>query len=71
MKKYLVSASLALAALSLSVAVSAAPGGKQEQVMFAAGKSAKTVKGSVQGKGYCGRCGRRRPDRRTGSATAL
>ena len=52
MKKYLVSASLALAALSLSVAVSAAPGGKQEQVMFAAGKSAKTVKGSVQGKAY-------------------
>ena len=52
MKKYLVSASLALATLSLSVGVSAAPGGKQEQVMFAAGKSAKTVKGSVQGKAY-------------------
>ena len=47
MKKYLIVAGLALATLSLSA--TAAPGGKPEQVLFAAGKSSKTVTGSVQG----------------------
>ncbi|MFN8608136.1 MAG: hypothetical protein U0931_11435 [Vulcanimicrobiota bacterium] len=50
MKKYLVSAAIALA--TLSVSVQAAPGGKQEQVMFAAGKTSKTVKGSIKGYDY-------------------
>lgn len=48
MKRTFVQVCLALAATS--VCVQAAPGGKQEQVMFAAGKSSKVVSGSVQGK---------------------
>jgi len=48
MKRTFVQVCLALAATTMCV--QAAPGGKREQVMFAAGKTSKVVSGSVQGK---------------------
>lgn len=48
MKRTLIQVCLALAATSLCV--QAAPGGRREQVMFAAGKTSKVVSGTVQGK---------------------
>ena len=48
MKRTFVQVCLALAATTMCV--QAAPGGKREQVMFAAGKTSKVVTGSVQGK---------------------
>lgn len=48
MKRTFVQVCLALAATT--ICVQAAPGGKREQVMFAAGKTSKVVSGSVQGK---------------------
>ncbi len=50
MKRTLVHLGLALATTTLIV--QAAPGGKQEQVRFAAGKTSKTVSTTIEGKKY-------------------
>lgn len=51
MRRTLVHLCLALATTALGV--QAAPGGKQEQVLFAPGKTSKTVSTTIEGKNYC------------------